>query len=73
MTDNGPCYRSKVFAKPCRRLKLKCIRIRPYVPRTNGKAKRFIQTSIREWACARACLNSRQCALELPFFMHRYN
>ncbi len=73
MTDNGSCYRSKAFAKACRRLNLKHIRTRPYTPRTNGKAERFIQTSLREWAYARAYLNSRQRAHELPFFMHRYN
>ena len=73
MTDNGSCYRSRVFAKACRRLKLKHIRTKPYTPRTNGKAERFIQTSLREWAYARAYLNSTQRARELPFFMHRYN
>lgn len=73
MTDNGSCYRSRAFAKACRRLKLKHIRTKPYTPRTNGKAERFIQTSLREWAYARAYLNSRQRARELPFFMHRYN
>ena len=70
MTDNGSCYRSGAFAKACRRLKL---RTKPYTPRTNGKAERFIQTSLREWAYARAYLNSKQRAHELPFFMHRYN
>ena len=73
MTDNGSCYRSRAFARACRRLKLKHIRTKPYTPRTNGKAERFIQTSLREWAYARAYLNSQQRALELPFFMHRYN
>ena len=73
MTDNGSCYRSKAFARACRRLKLKHIWTKPYTPRTNGKAERFIQTSLREWAYARAYLNSRQRADELPFFMHRYN
>ena len=73
MTDNGSCYRSRAFAKACRRLKLKHIRTKPYTPRTNGKAERFIQTSLREWAYARAYLNSKQRAHELPFFMHRYN
>ena len=73
MTDNGSCYRSRAFARACRRLKLKHIRTKPYTPRTNGKAERFIQTSLREWAYARAYLNSRQRARELPFFMHRYN
>jgi transposase InsO family protein len=73
MTDNGSCYRSKAFAKACRHLKLKHVRTKPYTPRTNGKAERFIQTSLREWAYARAYLNSRQRARELPFFIHRYN
>ena len=73
MTDNGSCYRSRAFARACRRLKLKHIRTKPYTPRTNGKAERFIQTALREWAYARAYLNSRQRAHELPFFMHRYN
>ena len=73
MTDNGSCYRSRAFAKACQHLKLKHIRTKPYTPRTNGKAERFIQTSLREWAYARAYLNSRQRARELPFFMHRYN
>ena len=73
MTDNGSCYRSKAFARACRKLRLKHIRTQPYTPRTNGKAERFIQTSLREWAYARAYLNSKQRAFELPFFMHRYN
>jgi transposase InsO family protein len=59
MTDNGSCYRSKAFARACRCLKLKHIRTKSYTPRTNGKAERFIQTSLREWAYARAYLNSR--------------
>jgi len=73
MTDNGSCYRSGAFAKACRRLRLKHIRTKPYTPRTKGKAERFIQTSLREWAYARAYLNSKQRAHELLYFMHRYN
>jgi len=73
MTDNGSCYRSRAFARACRRLGIKHVRTRPYTPRTNGKAERFIQTSLREWAYARAYLNSTQRARELPFFLHRYN
>ena len=46
MTDNGSCYRSKAFAKACRTLGLKHIRTRPYTPKTNGKAERFIQTAL---------------------------
>jgi transposase len=54
MTDNGACYKSKAFAKACGNLKLTHKRTRPYTPKTNGKAERFIQTSLREWAYARA-------------------
>jgi len=50
MSDNGPAYVSKAFAKACRTLGLRHIRTRPYTPRTNGKAGRFIQTLCREWA-----------------------
>ena len=73
MTDNGACYRSKAFAKACKRLGLKHIFTRPYTPKTNGKAERFIQTSLREWAYARAYDSSDQRAAELPYWMHRYN
>ena len=70
---NGSCYRSFAFRNACRRLGLEHIRTRPYTPKTNGKAERFVQTCLREWAYARAYSNSRQRAQELPFFTHRYN
>ena len=73
MTDNGSCYRSKAFSKACRDLALKHIRTRPYTPRTNGKAERFIQTALREWAYAQAYDTSALRAAELPFWLHRYN
>ena len=73
MTDNGSCYRSAAFAKACRRLSLKHIRTRPYTPRTNGKAERFIQTALREWAYARAYNSSDERTAELPRWLHRYN
>ena len=73
MTDNGSCYRSRRFCNACRRLGLKHIFTRPYTPRTNGKAERFIQTALREWAYARAYDTSLQRAAELPHWMHRYN
>jgi transposase InsO family protein len=50
MTDNGSCYLSRHFAKACKKLGLKHIRTRPYTPKTNGKAERFIQTSVNELA-----------------------
>ncbi len=54
MTDNGSCYLSKAFARACKQLAVKHIRIKPYTPQTNGKAKRFTQTALREWAYATA-------------------
>jgi transposase InsO family protein len=73
MTDNGPCYRSKAFGKACRDLGLRHIRTRPYTPKTNGKAERFIQTALREWAYAQAYPTSHRRAAELPIWLHRYN
>jgi transposase InsO family protein len=73
MTDNGSCYKSFAFRNACRQLALRHIRTRPYTPKTNGKAERFVQTCLREWAYARAYANSKQRAQELPFFVHRYN
>jgi transposase InsO family protein len=73
MTDNGSCYRSKAFAKACRRLELKHLRTKPYTPRTNGKAERFIQSALREWAYAQAYPTSNHRTAELPIWLHRYN
>jgi transposase InsO family protein len=52
MSDNGSPYVSKLWAIECRRRGIEHIRTRPYRPRTNGKAERFIQTMLREWAYA---------------------
>lgn len=73
MTDNGVSFRSFRYAKALRRLKIKHLRTRPYTPRTNGKAERFVQTSLREWAYARAYDTSDDRAAELPLWLHRYN
>lgn len=73
MTDNGSCYRSKAFRQACTDLGLKHIRTRPYTPKTNGKAERFIQTALREWAYAQAYPSSDRRAQELPVWLHRYN
>lgn len=73
MTDNGSCYKSFAFRRTCKRLGLKHVRTKPYTPRTNGKAERFIQTSLREWAYARAYRNSSQRKIELPAWLHQYN
>ena len=58
MTDNGSCYKSFAFRRACKRLGFKHIRTKPYTPRTNGKAERFIQSSLREWAYTQAYQNS---------------
>jgi transposase InsO family protein/transposase-like protein len=73
MTDNGSCYRARAFARACRDLGLKHVRTKPFTPKTNGKAERFIQTALREWAYAQAYLSSDHRRLELPIWLHRYN
>ncbi len=73
MTDNGSCYKAFAFRRLCKRLGLRHVRTKPYTPKTNGKAERFIQTSLREWAYAQAYRNSQQRKAELPLWLHRYN
>ena len=73
MTDNGPCFYAHRFAHTCRALDLKHIRTRIYTPRTNGKAERFIQTAIREWAYARLYHNSAERLSWLAPWTHQYN
>jgi transposase InsO family protein len=73
MTDNGSCYRSKTFRAACAGLGLRQIFTRPYTPKTNGKAERFIQTALREWAYAQAYTHSDGRTAELPIWLHRYN
>ena len=73
MTDNGSCYKSHAFRDACRDLGLKHIRTKPYTPKTNGKAERFIQTSLREWAYAQTYDSSDHRAVQLPAWLHRYN
>jgi transposase InsO family protein len=73
LTDNGACYRSCRFRRLVRRLRLRHLRTRPYTPRTNGKAERLVQTSLREWAYARSYDSSEQRADHLPTWLHQYN
>jgi len=73
MTDNGSCYCSRAFGRACKQLGLKHIFTKPYTPKTNGKAERFIQTSLREWAYARAYNTSAERAAELSRWLHQYN
>jgi len=73
LTDNGPAYRSKLFARSCAALHIKHSRTRPYTPRTNGKAERFIQTALREWAYARCYRHSAARAYALQRWLTHYN
>ena len=73
LTDNGPCYRDKRFAEVIQKICLKHRFTRPYTPRTNGKAERFIQTALREWAYARTYQNSSERHTELDLWIHDYN
>jgi transposase InsO family protein len=73
MTDNGSAYRSLHWRQACGTLGLRHIRTKPYTPRTNGKAERFIQTSLREWAYAQPYPSSQQRRDALVTWLGRYN
>jgi transposase InsO family protein len=73
MTDNGPGYRSKLHARTITRLKMKHLFTRPYRPRTNGKAERFIQTMLREWAYAAVYRTSDHRGRALQPWLDFYN
>ena len=73
MTDNGSCYRSVVHALACRALGLRHLRTRPYRPRTNGKAERFIRTMLGGWAYGAIYQNSAQRRRALPAWLDFYN
>jgi transposase InsO family protein len=73
LTDNGPCYKSRAFRSVVQRRGLKHLRTRPYTPRTNGKAERFIQTALREWAYAHPYSSSDARTAHLPCWLDQYN
>jgi transposase InsO family protein len=73
MTDNGPAYLSHVFAALCHTHQIRHLRTRPYRPCTNGKAERFIQTLLREWAYSRPYTSSRRRTAALPRWLEHYN
>ncbi|HWB69767.1 MAG TPA: IS481 family transposase [Solirubrobacterales bacterium] len=73
MTDNGGAYCSAVHAAACRKLGIRHLRTRPYRPRTNGKAERFIQTMLREWAYGRLYGSSAERSSQLAGWLDRYN
>jgi transposase InsO family protein len=73
ITDNGPAFHSKAFVKRCRELEINQKFTRTYRPQTNGKAERFIQSALREWACGHEYEHSDQRRAALPLWNHFYN
>lgn len=73
LTDNGSCYRDGRFRMLLNQQHIRHRFTRPYTPRTNGKAERFIQTTLREWAHARSYQNSAERQSELDLWTHEYN
>lgn len=73
LSDNGGGYRSRVFRATCEQLGVRHRRTRPYTPRTNGKAERFIQTLLREWAYATPYSSSQERRQELRPYLRFYN
>jgi len=73
MTDNGSAYLSRLFRNICAAAEARHVRTRPYTPRTNGKAERFIQSSLREWAYARAYQSSAERTGAMPAWIDGYN
>jgi transposase InsO family protein len=73
MTDNGSAYRSHLFKSLIAEIGLRHIRTRPYTPRTNGKAERFIQTSLREWAYRNAYTTSAERTQAMTPWINTYN
>lgn len=73
MTDNGSAYRSRRFGKALRLLAIRHIFTRPYTPKTNGKAERFIQTLLREWAYGLAYPSAQTRNADLPRWLDWFN
>ena len=73
MTDNGSAYRSKLFRETVGKAGVRQLRTKPYCPRTNGKAERFIQTSLREWAYASPFSSSNERAKTVQPWLDEYN
>lgn len=73
LTDNGSAFIAHRYRRACRGLGLRHTRTRPRRPRTNGKAERFIQTVLNEWAYARIYVNSEERAQALPLWLNHYN
>ena len=73
LSDNGACYRSTLHAEACRELGMRHLFTRPYRPRTNGKAERFIQTLANGWAYGAIYGSSAERTASLPGWLDHYN
>jgi transposase InsO family protein len=73
LTDNGSAFRSRKFAEACRELGIQHKFTRAYRPQTNGKAERFIQSALREWAYGFTYQNSSERTAALEYWNHHYN
>jgi transposase InsO family protein len=73
MTDNGSCYRAVIHALACKALAVKHVRTRPYRPRTNGKAERFIRTLLGGWAYGAIYGSSEERRRALAGWLDYYN
>lgn len=73
LTDNGSSYRSQQFRQACQKMGMKHCRTRPYTPRTNGNAERFIKTALRKWAYAKYWNDSEQRDAHLQPWIDYYN
>ena len=73
LSDNGGCYRSRLFGATAARLGIGLRKTRPYRPQTNGKAERFIRTLLAEWAYATTFHDTAARAAALPAFVDHYN
>ena len=73
LTDNGSCYKSKLWHATSKKLGVRVKKTRPYRPQTNGKAERFVQTLLHEWAYFRVYVSSNERMAVLPLYLIHYN
>ena len=73
LTDNGSCYRSKLWRRQCQDLDITHKRTRPYRPQTNGKVERFHRTMAAGWAFRRLYRSDSARRKALPAWLHEYN
>ena len=73
LSDNGPCYRGRLWQQTCDELGITVKRTRPYRPQTNGKIERFHRTMTGEWAFKRLYRSEQARRAALPAWLHHYN